>query len=220
MVGLVVVAFGLAVAVVKPWESATPPSIVQPPLAAAAPSSASGPTSRFSAGAALAPVAGPAHRVPVPRWADVRLVIEQHDGWGVRAIIATRSPTRAPDGSPCYEERWSATRPSRAGVDSAYLDPDDRSIVGLGITFPPGRSPIDARISRVQADLDESIDARALDGRDPDGAFLFLRYAVAEGGFQTWAAGQYRIDVLTKEGIHRIILRIPARFEPIRLPAD
>lgn len=140
-VGVFGAVIALAVAVAKPWEPVGAPASPRPSLSAVArPVMPNASPSPAAIGPTVA-TAAPTLIWPPPTWDDVRPTIEAHDTWGVRAIVVGTRPEGGSGASPGYIERWSRTRPSGSGVDTAYLDPDDQSIVGLGITFPPSRAP-------------------------------------------------------------------------------
>jgi hypothetical protein len=217
-IGVFAVVIALAVAIVKPWQPGGLFGPPVPPLAGAAAASASpGPSAAPSRTAdtvqeVVSRIARP------PTWADLESAVMTHDTWGVRAILLSRGRFK-PDPRPRYVEVWTSTAPSPDGRDTAHVAREDRSIVALGITFPPGSEPQDVRIWRLDANDElEWIDARPLDREQPDGAFVFLRFGAAETGFQAWDAGRYRIDVLGRDRVRRIAVQIPERLDGVAPP--
>jgi hypothetical protein len=213
VVGVLAIAIALAVAVVKPWESDGNPGAPGPSfVVAAAPSIVPSPSVAPAPSARIARAAAPAS-AQLPVWAEVERAIEAHDTWGVRAILVGRRPGDGSGDSPDYMEHWSGMTPDPDGLDTAYIAPDDQSIVALGVTFPPDLGALDARIWRVHVNDElEWIDARPLQQGHPDGAFLFLRFGTDGARFQEWDAGHYRIDVLARDGVHRMALEVPGRI--------
>jgi hypothetical protein len=217
---IVVVVAGLTLAIVKPWAfSATPeappqPVAVVPPSSSPSGSPTPAPTARIAQTAVST-------GVPAPTWAEVGPVIRAHDEWGVRAILVARRPNVGTPANPRFQERWGRSQPDLAGVDTAYIARDDQSIVALGITFPPGVAPQDARIWRLHTnDEYEWIPAVPLEPADPAGSFTFARSGPDGQGTQAWAAGNYRIDVLTADMVYRMALQVPGRFGSVPAPDD
>jgi hypothetical protein len=222
IVGVVVVALGLVLAVIKPWESegsAIGPRPSSPAVLAdaspTAPTRSGPPPSAATRPGPIAPDAsqGP----PRPTWAEVSPVIRPHDAWGVRAILAglpavdTGSSDRPP-----YLESWSPTVTGSDGIERAYVYREDAVVVGLGLSFPPDHPPQDARIWRVhRGERLEWIDAQAIDAGSSDAAFLFV-----EAASPTWRGGQYRIDVLVDGAVRRIALQIPDRSGRVPEPDE
>ena len=149
--------------------------------------------------------------VRAPTWRDLEPAIKTHDAWGVRVIFSARRGVK-PDPRVRYMEGWKSAAPTEAGRETTTIDRDERAIVALGITYPPGAAPQDVRVWRVDADDElEPIDARPLDGRRADGALLFLRFDAEDAGFRTWDAGRYRIGMLNDDGVRWIDVEIPVR---------
>ena len=114
-------------------------------------------------------------------------------------------------------ERWSPVR-ERPGDDPlAVLQPGDRSVVGLGITYPIGQAPLDVRIWRQSSTGTLYwVDAHAV-ARDPAQGGLIFVPPWSDPGAPAWGAGQYRIDLLLGSGdIRRIDVAIPDRYENVR----
>ena len=211
--GVMVVALGLVLAVVKPWESDgsadEPPQTSPAGLAdqsSIAPSR-SDPSPAVTASAArISPEATARPRSPT--WTEVVRVIRPHDDWGVRAIVGERPTDDRESGvTRPFLESWSPTVTDPDGTERSRVHREGVVVVGLGLTFPPDQRPQDARIWRVHtSDRLEWIDAQPIDADSPDGAFLFV-----EATRPTWRSGEYRIDVLVDGAVRRIMLQIPDR---------
>lgn len=210
-VGAIAVLIALGVAVIKPWAGSGPASGVVVEVSSS-PTASSRPTeSRATAEVALPRIiqARPASRLT---WAAVEPVVRRHETWGIRAMVVKPPVDDGPAPSR-LTERWIAVTPSDADlVPTAQLDPSDRSIVALGITFPPSRTPLDVRFWRATRAGLEWVETEFLDPVPSGGAFLFARPIGGAGQPQPWLAGTYRIDVLEGGSIRRLELTIPDRF--------
>lgn len=208
-IGILAVVIALAAAVIKPWEPVAVPAATRPPVAAA-------PASPTTSGVAPVPRAtgrivqrDPLRGAPPPTWALLESVIATHDSWGVRAIIVSWRGFQA-DPRPRYLEHWSRTEPAAFGDDVAVIARDSRSIVALGISYPPASVPKAVRWWRVHSNSErEEIDARPIGRGKAEGAFLYLRSNLAGTGVIAWDAGHYRIDVLVDGETHRIAVEVP-----------
>jgi hypothetical protein len=210
LVGVIVVAIGLAVAVVKPWDLATPTDgLTELPA---------GPSA--SAGLSPRPISTD-H--PAPRevqqplaWGDIASIVRKRDTWGVRAIVRTPSRTLAGTRTP-YEERWAPVTSTGVTGSRAIVQVADRAIVALGITFPDGDTPLDVRIWRRSAGgALYWLDARPV-GQAPAQGGLIYAPPTTDPGSLVWGAGEYRIDALTGAGtIQRFDVDIPDRYENVR----
>ena len=211
---VLVIVGGLALSVAKPWAD---PDRDRSAGGAAEP----GPSTAPAAPAAVAHVVPPVPAsaivaVPQVRWADLAPVVQPHAGWGVRVIVPAASLT-ATGGRDRYQERWvgigvtGTTRPNIVVLSGA------RSAVALGLTFPPGRVPLDVRIStRTARGTWRWLDARPV-GRSPDEGGLIFTPPAAGLGSSTWSAGEYRIDALLDGAtIQRFEVDIPDRYENVR----
>ena len=215
---ILTVVVGLAVAIVKPWEPNGTPAVPAP----------SGAQAVASASPSVSPTPVPVRTVqtavstglPAPTWDEVALVVQAHDTLGVRAIVVARRQNLGSGADPRFQELWSRAIRAPDGVDTAYVAHDEKPIVALGITFPPDAAPLDVRIWRLHADGElEWIDARALEPGDPVGAFTFA-HGGASGSSRAWPSGQYRIDILAGDAIHRVALQIPGRFGNVPAPDE
>jgi hypothetical protein len=219
LVGVLVVAIGLAVAVVKPWvpgAGSKPPGpsaglAVAPP----APSTPIG----SSPPAAVSPAPEPTP-TPPPRWTDIAPVVDVHRQWGVEAVLDLPATTASQGRPTRYISFWSPVASGPDGPQSAYVARDDQSIVALGITFPSGEEvPEDARIWLVHAGNQlEWINARVVVGGIPSGAMLFVRPPVPGVTPSSWPGGHYRIDALVSGQIRRIYVQIPTRLGSVARP--
>jgi hypothetical protein len=223
-VAAVVVVIGLVVAIAKPWEadqSAAAPGPSPTAVAAVASPSPSGSGEPGVARASRAPSAVPTSP-PVPTWADVSPVIQTHETWGVRAVLAIGPNDDAGSGSASpYLDSWSPTVSDPDGTQRVTVFRDGAVVVGLGLTFPPEERPQDARIWRVhRGERLEWIDVQTIDAGMPDGAFLFARTITADPSSRSWRGGSYRIDVLVDGAVRRIDLQIPDRNSIVPEPDD
>jgi hypothetical protein len=226
LIGAVVVVIALGLAVVKPWSGPPPPNPIagQGPAADASGSPAATGSAAPASAAPSAPFEGP---LPAPLASGVTsdavaLVVRPHDGWGIRAIVLEPLP-RASAASLGYEDRWFPLAAPAGVTPTVHVDPTDRSVVALGISFPASTTPLDVRIWRVRTGGHEWVDARLLDPRPSRGGFLYVRPGTGDGTVQPWSAGTYRVDVLVSGSILRAVVTIPDRFgnvpDPV-LPPD
>jgi hypothetical protein len=211
VVGLVVAAFALGAAVLKPWETRQAVVAPAPSALLAAASASVPPTPRASQ--RRAPTAGPLQ----PAWAEIAPEVTPHDLLGVRTIVAEPGATGRPEGT-TFGEGW-VPAAEVGGVDTVRVANEDRAIVAMGPTFPTDAGAADARIWRVHAGgVLEWVDARPIEPEDPAGSFLFVRTGRGGAPYTWWPAGTYRIDVLGAGGIHRIDVDIPGRFGLVPAP--
>jgi hypothetical protein len=207
VVAVIGVILALGVAVAKPWDQGTTPVPPEPSGAAVAT-----PSTTARASPTTRPTARPASPVAAqpPTWADVASAVTSHDAWEVHALVVDRRADRALTGPPSYLDHWSAATPARGGPGTAAIDPGAGSVEILGITTPRAEAPRDARIWRVHGnDQLEWVDAAPI-GSEPDGgSLLFVRPGVDGASLTPWAAGRYRVDVLTRTGIHGLSILVP-----------
>ncbi len=200
MIGIVLVAIAMLLALVKPWGdggegvAAVPSQSQQSPRPQAS---------------LTTPVVAP----DPPAWADVASVIAPRTSWGIRSILfgstADRSSPASPVAAQRYTEQWVAAEEVNGSGASASLTPGKASVVALGVTFPQGETPLAVRIWLVHAgDELEWMDARPINDVPARGAYLFVRRALAGTPVRAWAPGRYRMDVLVGGGIKRINLRV------------
>ncbi len=209
VIGAAVVVVGLAVAIVKPWGATEPTASVLP---SDAPAVSTAPAA--SAVAQVPAVTGPADgpiglALPPVGWEEAAIVVRDHEAWGIRTLIDDPEP-----GSSDAVERWSALPGSGRSPDGpeVVLPSDAEAILALGLTFPTGDTPLDARIWRAVGDGWEWLAADPL-AADGVGAFLFAPPKVAGGYLPTWPTGRYRIEWLAPQGIGTATIRVEGRFE-------
>jgi hypothetical protein len=204
-VGVIAIVVALAVAVVKPWDhQATAPVAPAPSVAVAAPIP--------SATRAPTPVPSVATPAPewasVPSWAAVASAIAPHDAWGVRAITVDQRLHRLAAES-SYHEHWSAADAS-IGAETATLGRLADPVTMLGVTSPREEAPRDVRIWRIhQFDQLEWIDAFPIAPEPSDASLLFIRPGRNGDTLTPWQPGQYRVEVLVADGIHRLWVLVP-----------
>lgn len=218
----VVVVLGLFVAVLKPWGA-------EDGGGGAAP----GATPAVAASVAAIDLTGPraTASVAIPRviqarttsgltWDAVDGVVHRHEAWGVRAIVVDRSRPDTPiDARSRLVEAWFPV----AGMDggqspSVQVDPGGRSIVALGVTFPPANTPLDIRIWRATSTGLDWVDIQSVDAVPSEGAYLYVRPASSGVGSLAWGSGRYRVDVLVDGTIRRFEIGIPDRFSNVPDP--
>jgi hypothetical protein len=216
-IATLVVVLGLAAAVTKPWNAGADPATSEQGQAFVDASPSPRPPDSLSGPHATA--------VPAPRqpglppstaslasWDRVRGALRVHDGWGIRAIVAAPSGLLAPASDQQFAEHWDALPDDPVGFPTVDIEPNDRTVVAIGITFPAAHAPLDVRIWLVHPDRLEWIDTLAVDPSPSGGAFLY-RLANGDGSVRNWDAGRYRVDVLADGGIRRFGFTLPNRFE-------
>ncbi len=206
-IGALVVAIGLVAAVFKPWDAGAAAEVTPGPSGL---DELSGP--RSTAAVALPRILTLGTTL-LPSWEEIRTVVRPHDAWGIRAIVM----------KPSAAERWYPLLNDSEDIEERVdVDPDDGSVVGLGITFPAAHTPLDTRIWLVHRNGLEWVDAQAINPDPSGGAFLY-RPRNLGGLARSWGAGTYRIDVLVEGEVRRFGVTIPNRFsivpDPSELPA-
>ena len=135
-----------------------------------------------------------------PTWTEIAPVVGGHDEWGTLALVGRASRFTASGAAPIdYASRWDAGPPGAGRGSVALLEPDDLTVVALGLTFPFGQAPDDVRIWQRRAhDQLDWVDATASAAR---------RWAVRSctsgpvlpiASVEPWQAGRYRLDVLRR----------------------
>ncbi|MEA2609092.1 MAG: hypothetical protein QOJ75_1335 [Chloroflexota bacterium] len=227
-IGALVVLIGLVAAVLKPWDTASSPAAIAPAGTAAETGATANASGSLTGPHATAVVGLPAtvdsSETSSSSWSDVRSVISRHDAWGVRAIVNRPASNDAVGANKHLAELWYPIPGDDAnGLATVDIDPNDRTVIALGITFPSDHLPIDARIWRVQPKGLRWVDTLALDPGPSGGAFLY-RPASAGSPAPAWGAGRYRIDVLENGVVLRVGVTIPNRFSIVpefsELPAE
>jgi hypothetical protein len=216
-IATLVVVLGLAAAVIKPWNAEADPAtseqgqaFVDASPSPRPPDSLSGP--RSTAVPAPRQPGLPSSTASLASWDRVRGVLRVHDGWGIRAIVAAPSGLLAPASDQQFAEHWDALPDDPLGFPTVDIEPNDRTVVAIGITFPAAHTPLDVRIWLVHPDRLEWIDTLAVDPSPSGGAFLY-RVANGDGSVRNWAAGRYRVDVLVDGAVRRFGFTLPNRFE-------
>ncbi len=220
IIGAVAVAVALGAAVLKPWNEVGPAAggVVQAPPSSIASVDLSGP---HNTAAVALPRVIRGSAASSLTWSQVAPFVHRHETWGVRAIVVQPSGGAAPGPARSLTERWLEVFPSDADdVPTAQLDPSDRSIVALGVTFPPAHTPLDVRIWRQTTAGLEWIDTQPVDVAPSAGAFLYIRPGLPGGPSGAWTSGTYRIDLLVDGSIRRVALTIPDRFSNVPEPVE
>jgi hypothetical protein len=205
VIGAVVVVIAIVAAIAKPWDSA--PMTPQPEASQAAVTTTERPPS---------PTPTPRATQAAPDWIAVTNAVTEHDAWGVTAILG-HTPGAAgatPVTPPPYTELWTPTSKDASGADTAVISRDGAEIAALGITVPDGVQPRGVRFWRLhQSNEFEWINAARIDNQAASHAPLLVRMPLLDGVVSVpWEAGQYRADVLTGNGIHRISVVIERQF--------
>ncbi len=216
MIGAVVVVIAIVAAIAKPWESGPPP----PPVASVAAIATPQPSPSPTAATTQAPRATQA----APDWIAVTNAVTEHDAWGVTAILG-HGPAAAgtTSVSPArYTELWTPTLTDASGADTAVVTRDGAEVAALGITVPDGVQPRGVRFWRLhQSNEFEWINAARIDNQAASHAPLLVRMPLLDGVASVpWEAGQYRVDVLIGNAIHRISVVIERQFGDVSGPDD
>ncbi len=216
VIGAVVVLIGVVAAVVKPWDASVVPAnnglgvefVESSPAPSPLPPSA-GPS---STAVPVRSTKSPESTASFGSWDKVRAVVRPHDAWGIRAIVGRPSALLAATGDLRFDEIWNRWPNAASTATPIDIEPNDQTVVAVGITFPASHTPIDVRIWLIHPDRLEWIDTQPLDSSPSGGGFLY-RVTGADGSIQNWAAGRYRIDVLVDGAIRRFGFTLPNRFE-------
>lgn len=222
-IGALLVVIGVVAAVLKPWNEAAEPGASGPSRdsvqAAASPSAPDSLTGPHSTAVVALPRIPTSSTASLASWTDLRAAVHPHDAWGIRAILAESSGALAPLTEQRFAERWDALPDDPESIPSVDIEPNARTVVAIGITFPAGHTPLDTRIWLIHTDRLEWVDTQAMDPSPSGGAFLY-RELSAGGSPLNWAAGRYRVDVLVDGGIRRFGFTLPNRFEIVPDRAD
>lgn len=216
VVGLIVVGIGLVAALVKPWDQGVAANVSRSSVTGLAPSVAA------SEAPSLSPIPTARAAVPTspvaraPTWAELASVVTPHDDWGVRVLLNGLPTLYGAPADPRFVEGWWPVTTDPTGGETAVVASDYRSIDALGVTFPRGDPAQDARVWRVHRNEQlEWMDVIPIDPEHADGSLLFVRPTPGGARFQDWEAGRYRIDVLLHDGIRRILVDVPGRFDGV-----
>jgi hypothetical protein len=121
------------------------------------------------------------------------------------------SATAAPVTDQRFAERWDPIANDSRGIPTIDIEPNDRTVVAIGITFPASHTPLDARIWLVHPDRLEWVDTQPMDPNPAGGAFLY-QLVNGNGSVENWGAGRYRIDALVDGAVRRFGFTLPNRF--------
>jgi hypothetical protein len=152
-------------------------------------------------------------------------VVTEHDAWGVTAVLRHGPAAAAgttPTAPPVYTELWTPTATDRSGGDSAVITRGGADISALAVTVPNAVRVRAVRFWRLHQSNDlEWIDAARIDDQGGSHAPLLVRMPLVDGTTSVpWEAGQYRADVLTGDGIHRISVVVAKQFGDAPGPDD
>lgn len=220
-IGALVVAIGILAAIVKPWDArdGDPGIATAPSSSAGIGSPSTSAPSGDPAGSAGAATAPPVSSPPIG-WGRAAEAIVPHDRWGVRAIVLDPEPdaTGSPHPGPVLVERWEPAEAAADALARVQLGTADQGVLALGVTFPPDELPLDIRVWR---DTDAGwvwLDTPRIGSSPAFGGQLLGPPRVDGIGLPTWPTGPYRIEVLSGDGIRRIDLDLPDRFEDVPDP--
>ena len=207
MIGAVVVVIAIGAAIVKPWESAPSP---EPAASQAAVTTSALPT--------------PSSTRAGPDWSAVANAVTRHDAWGVTAVLR-HGPGAAgttPATPPLYTELWMPTSEDPSGPNMAVVTRNGADVSALAVTVPAAVQVRAVRLWRLHPSNElEWIDAARIDDAAASHAPLLVRMPLGDGAAPVpWEAGQYRADVLTDDGIHRISVVIAMQFGDTPVPDD
>src|SRR6202795_3588766 len=152
-IGALIVVLGVVAAVLKPWNqgdeasaSGSPAAFAESTSAASAPS----PAAPSSPAAALPRVS--LSTAASASWADVRGAVRSHNAWGIRVIVAEPSASLAGGMHQQFAEHWTALPEHSEGIPIVDIEPNDRTVVAIGTTFPASHTPLDTRIWLIHPD--------------------------------------------------------------------
>lgn len=210
MIGAVVVAIAIVAAIAKPWDSPTTPQPVASPAAVTRTERPPSPT--------------PLATRSAPDWIAVTNAVTEHDAWGVTAVLA-HGPGAAEatsTTSPLYTESWKPTSKDAGGADTSVVTREGADMVAFGITVPRAVQLQAVRFWRLhQSNEFEWINAARIDDQAKTREALLVRMPLLDRVASVpWEAGQYRVDVLTDGGIHRISVVIEKQFGDLSTPDD
>ena len=214
VIGAVVVAIAIVAAIAKPWDAAptTPqPAASQAAVAATERSPSPTPTPRADDG-----------RPGLDRGHERRHARTTH-GASPRSSATGRIAAGRRRDAPRYTELWTPTSTDRERRGHRRRHPRRRRCRGSR-HHRPGRGAATGRaVLAAPPEQRARVDQRRED-RQPGGdrAPLLVRMPLLDGVASVpWEAGQYRVDVLTGDGIHRISVVIETavrgRVRPRRL---
>lgn len=217
------VLIGLALAVLKPWETNS---------GGLAKASAT-PTANPGASRATAPASSPASTrrpstpadtedgIPAMRWSDLVGIVGSHATAGVLAVTGHISRFTGAGADVGLAASWAPADTAAGGVGpNPGVRSGDASVLGLGVTFPAGDAPLGIRIWLQRTDGGEEwIDALPVDRPAANDPIVLVRPAA--GGFiEPFEAGHYRVDLLRTGRIDRMELGIADSTGSIPAPTS
>lgn len=216
VIGVVVVAAAIGLAVLKPWAPPSPGATVA--SAAASGSGAIGDAATAVPTPGSSGAAATIESTPPITWTFAAAALEPHAVWGVRAVVRGRqtgsgSPGDGPGTG--LVERWAELEVASDGTETALLPTADQGVLALGLTFPSDELPLDVRIFRETARGWRWLDSEPIGTSPAAGAFLFAPPRIGGAVRPTWPTGAYRIEVLVGDTIRRLDVDLPDRFEVV-----
>jgi len=208
VVGTLVVALALAVAVIKPWDGDTGAALLRRSLT---------PLASGVAAATVPPTPVPLDPSDPGDAVAVLAALERHDLWGVQ-VVAQEAGTTS---ETTLVEHWFKVVPTPDGGVSPLIVTSVPSIVALGISAPAEVTPLDVRVW-----------ARGHDGQwhwlevggfasDRPAAELLLPPPTVDGAtLPIWPPGRYRLDLLMGQAVYRLDLTIDPDVAPDEAPVS
>jgi len=207
----------VVLAIVKPWEG---PPVAPPTAPLPAEPTSSPPVSPLPAPSAAASVAPslPAGDPPASEAEAIPGILgalRSHPGWGARVVLEDPRPGGGAD----YIEQW---YPVAAPVTSPDPGPDDiavqatafvarMAVRAIGVTAPPGTSPLDLRVWRLGPGPQAWLDVAPLVAAEGDGRLTILPPRVGGVAESEWPSGLYRLDLLLDDhSIARVSINVIA----------
>ncbi|MDH4141144.1 MAG: hypothetical protein OEV61_00890 [Chloroflexota bacterium] len=190
LVGALVVAVAVLVAIIKPWDAGPVASerSPRPSVAVASP----GPTV-------------PSRDPSSPRVANAILeALEVHHAWGIRVLTQG-------SGTLDFVERWHSAEPTDEAQVAPLVVSLVPSIAAIGITSPSGTTPLDVRAwARGHDGQWHRLDVRRFASDRPAADLLFAPPVVDGATLPVWPSGRYRFDLLMGGYVARMDLSIGA----------
>jgi hypothetical protein len=135
---------------------------------------------------------------------------------GVTAVLSREPAANGATAAapPRSTELWTPTPGESGGADTAVVTRAGAEVAALGITVPDALPVRAIRLWRLhQSNELEWIDATRIDEQAQPAAPLLVRLPLLDGLEPVpWEAGQYRVDLLVGDGIHRISVVIAQQF--------
>jgi hypothetical protein len=216
VIGALVVATAVALAVVKPWDGSDAAGSADPGGARA--------PSPLASGASAVPVF-PAAATDPDEAVRLLSVLQPRDRWGVQAVTAR-------PGQPDLAGRWVPTEtPGRAGGPelTTSLEAADQDVLALGVTTPRTATPLAIRAYALGVDGEPRwLETRRVASHLPAAELLLLPPAKDGVPAGRWPAGRYRLDLLMGTWIQTVTVELdtdetaapPAPSEPPRGPDE